>query len=238
MIDRIYKFIQTVSNNEIDGNITPPEYKLLLNNSVDELAEERLQELQKEVYRQKRYGRSFSIENISEKIQAKILHYYYSNNVNAVEGKYSLPADSRYIDTVEYNGIAAEPMENRRNFQLVSNFADTKPNTSYPIYLLLGNKIEIGPSELTGPISIYYLRNPKKANWTFSLVPKPGFPNELTPVFNPDANDFEDVDIHPSEEYDLTVRVLQKLGINLKAEELTQYGLTKETNDFQKDNAN
>lgn len=230
MIDRVYKFVQTVSNNELNGNVSPLEFKLLTNNSVDELNEERIEKYKTMAERERKQGKMFSIESITGQLREKIMHYYLSQEVPIDNGKYPLPADVRYIDSVEYNGVEAEPMKNRKDFKKISNFADTAPTTALPIYLVVNNKIEIGPGTIADPIAVYYLRTPKKANWTYQMI-------NSTPSFDPDHPDFQDIDIHPSEEYDLCVRILQKLGVNLKEEQLVQYGLTKENNDFQKENA-
>jgi hypothetical protein len=230
MLDRVYKFVQTVSNNELNGNVTPLEFKLLTNNSVDELNEERIEKYKAMAERERRQGKLFSIESMTGQLREKIMHYYFSADVSKVDGKFPVPADCRYIDLIEYNGIEAEQLKNRKEFKIIANFADTKPTNATPVYLKIGDKVELAPTEIPGPVAFYYLRIPKKANWTYQMI-------QNTPVFDPDSPDFQDIDIHPSEEYDLCVRILQKLGVNLKEEQLVQYGLTKESNDFQKENA-
>lgn len=230
MIDRVYKFIQTVSNNELNGNISPQEFKLMVNNSVNELAEESLHEMKKEMGREQRYGKTFSIENITKKLREKIMHYYQDADVVISGGTYTLPEDLRYIDMVECDGIDAEPAFDRSRFKAIQKFIDTAPTGSDPLYLHTGGKLEVAPDSVI-EVKVFYLRNPKQANWTYYVV-------KGVEIFNPDAADFQDIDIHPSEEYQLTIRLLQKLGINLKEEQLSQYGLSKEGNDFQKENAN
>lgn len=231
MIDRVYKFIQTVSNNELNGNISPQEYKLLVNNSVDELYESNIVQSKIETGRERRYGRSFTIDNMPAKLREKIMHYYKSTASAKVGSKYPLPSDLRYLDTLEYEGVDVELMQNRKQFKVVSNCADTTPKLACPVAYQIANEVEVAPSDVTGALEVFYLRNPLKANWTYAVL-------NGTEIFNPDASDFQDIDIHPSEEYNLSVLILQKLGINLKEEELTQYGLRKESTDFQKENAN
>ena len=39
-------------------------------------------------------------------------------------------------------------------------------------------------------------------------------------MYDPSKSDFKEIDVHPSEEDDLIIRVLQSFGINLKEKDL------------------
>lgn len=231
MIDRIYKLIQTISNNELNGNISPQEYNLELHNTVKEVYEENLFALNNAIFRERRGAvNQFSLENLSGKFREKLM-YYYTEGILSKNGKtYPLPEDLMYIDALECAGKEAEPTKNRRHFKSISNFIDTAPSNFHPIYLKIGEAIEVAPATITENLDIYYLRAPKVAKWTYIVV-------GTTEIFNPDALDFQDVDIHPSEEYNITIKLLQKLGVNLKDQQLVEYGIRKDQIDFQKENA-
>jgi hypothetical protein len=238
MIDRLYKFIQTVSNNELNGNISPTEFKIELHNCVVERYEENIYELNRILNRERKAaGSSFSVENLTGKIKERILHYYVPTEITQANGICTLPEDLRYLDTVEINGKDAEGTMNRRHFKAVQNFQDTNPTEDYPIYFRLNNSIEVSPAT-NNAVSIYYLRNPKFANWTYALIPNPWDENIHVEAFDPDHPDFQDVDVHPSEEYNISMKLLQRLGLNLKEDQLTQYGLNKEGMDIQTESAN
>lgn len=237
MLDRIYKFVQTVSNNEKNGNIKPQEFRLLVNNSVEELYEETIHELKDEIRNERRYGKNYSIENITGKLRDKVFHYYFSKEAIKANGAYPLPDDLRYLDTVEFNGTEVEMMENSKQFKIVSSCIDTAPKLTTPIGFQINSSIEIAPETIVDPIAVYYLRKPKSANWTYSKIPIPEQPGQFAEAFDPDAPGYQDADIHPSEEFNLSIRILQKVGINLQENQLAQYGLTKEGNNFQKENA-
>ena len=230
MIDRLYKLIQTISNNELNGNISPQEFNLELHSSVMEVYEENLFELNRAIWKERRgQTNQFSVENLSGKFRDKLMYYYKETQLTKDGDTYPLPADLRYIDALEYNGVEIEPTKNRRQFKAISNFIDTAPSVTTPIYLRVGNILDVAPATITDPVDIYYLRAPLVAKWTYVLV-------SGTEVFNPDAQDFQDVDIHSSEEYRLTLKLLQKLGINLMEPQIAQYGLQKEQIDFRNEN--
>lgn len=235
LIDRVYKTIQTISNNELNGNVSPQEFKLELHNSVVELYEGNMFELNAAITKETRGGSHvFSIENLTGKFREKIMHYYQSKDLIPVLSNevlsFELPPELRYLDTIEHKGNEIEITHNRRHYKSIDGFIDTTATASKPIALQVNNKVEILPNSLEGAVSVYYLRNPEVANWTYVIV-------NGSEIFNPSAPDFKDVDIHPSEEYNLTIKLLQKLGINLKEPQLTEYGLVKENTDSQKEMA-
>jgi hypothetical protein len=239
IIDRLYKFVQVVSNNHLNGNLTSSELKLQLHNSVLERYEENIYELNRILNRERRGQVSnFTVENLTGKIRERILHYYVPTNLTQTGGKVTLPVDLRYLDTVEIGGYDAEPAQNRRHFKSIQNFQDTAPNDLCPIYFRLNNSIDVLPETEGGSVSIFYLRNPKIANWTYQLIPRSDDPTKFVEAFDPDHPDFQDVDIHPSEEYNISMKLLQRLGVNLSAEQVAQYGLTKEGIDVQTENIN
>ena len=54
-------------------------------------------------------------------------------------------------------------------------------------------------------------------------------------MYNPSNSDFKEIDIHPSEEADLILRVLQSFGINLKEPELQRVTEQIKTSEFNKE---
>ena len=56
--------------------------------------------------------------------------------------------------------------------------------------------------------------------------------------FNPDALDFQDIDMHASEEDDIVSRLCVKFGINLKEQDLQMAGNNDEMQEDNKKNAN
>jgi uncharacterized protein YpuA (DUF1002 family) len=69
------------------------------------------------------------------------------------------------------------------------------------------------------------------ANWTYNVVGG-------AELFNPSANDFQDIDLHPSEENNVIVRVLLRFGVNLKENEIQQAINAKDNLDFNQLNSN
>jgi len=231
-IDNVYKTVLTLANSDIRGNVTPSEFRLLLNDVVNEIYGEYIQEVNRILNRENRGLIHGGLENLPDRIREKI--QYFSKDAALVinAGIYPLPSDIRFIDTILYQDkIEVESCKSSREFRLVIKYIHTNPTSNYPIYLQQGNSVKIAPDTIIDEISISYLRNPLMANWTYNVIGG-------AELFNPSANDFQDIDLHPSEENNVIVRVLLRFGVNLKENEIQQAVNAKDNLDFNQLNSN
>lgn len=244
MINRIYSLVLFISNNELRGNVTPSDYNLALYNAIIEVYEEYFFELNRAITRKNKGLVNNDFADLPEYYREKIKHFLSDGTIEKAivelpsdtpitttpEYYYPLPSDLRYLDAIFYKGNELEPVSNSRQFLLAKKIGSIV-DSEYPIYLLKGREIDFLPTDLSEKFDIWYLRNPLRPNWTYNVV-------NGVEVFNPDADDFQDVDIHPSEEGNLIMRVLLKMGINLKEQDLANYIMSQENQQFQKENLN
>lgn len=211
LIDLVYRTVLTIANSEVRGNVKPSDIRLLINTTVEEIYESYFYELNRMLNRQNKGLVGNGLENIPDLIRDKINHFLKSEEVSVSSGKISLPNDVRYLDNVFVDEVEVELLKSLREFQVVKNTA----NRTYPIgYKSDATTIIIYPNGYN-EATLSYLRKPKVPNWTFFVV------ND-TEVFNPDASDFQDLDIHQSEVSNVIIKTLQKVGINLKEQDLQQ----------------
>lgn len=234
-VDRVYKTVLTFANSDIRGNVKPTDARLAINDVVNEIVEEYFYELNRLVNRENRGLVNGGYENLPDRVREKIQHFIINRELNFENSYFILPLDYRYLESVFFNDVfEVEFCKSNQEFKLISNYKDTKPTLTTPIGLQIGNKIKIEPSIINSNISVSYLRKPLIANWTYVLIPNNGVLSEL---FNPSSGDFQDIDLHPSEENNVVVRTLKRFGINLKEEDLYTATTNQETNDFNKENA-
>ena len=230
-VDRVYKTVLTFTNSDIRGNVKPTDFKLAVNDAINEIVEEYFYEINRLLNRQNRGLISGGLENIPERIREKILHFLVENvELNYTDPYFELPSDLRYIDTVFFSNASIEFCKNNKEFNLLSNYEDTKPTETFPIGIQIGNKIKIAPSTIDSDVTISYLRKPLIANWTYTVI-------SGTELFNPSVSDFQDIDLHPSEENKVVLLTLKRFGVNLKEQDLTQMTSAKEQVNFNQDNA-
>tara|TARA_B100002049_G_scaffold114813_1_gene84814 strand:+ start:772 stop:1500 length:729 start_codon:yes stop_codon:yes gene_type:complete len=240
MINRIFNTVRFITNNPLQGNVTPFEFNLALHNRMLEIYEEYFVELNRFLNRENRgLITNHGFAGISEKMKEKIAYFLTREDidvdVDSTEPEFpiatiDLPENHRYTDYV-VNKKNRRPFDlalSRSHFDTLERFKHTRPTSIYPVYFPEGRTLLILPTSLE-KVTVHYLRNPKKPNWTFNDI-------SGTEMYNPADPAFQDVDMHPSEENELTIRVLKSFGVNLKENELVEIANSEEMQDFQKDN--
>jgi len=228
MIDVIFQTVKTFVNTDGRGNFRPTDFNLVLNNSVQEIYNSYLTEINQQVNRENRGLINGGLENVADRIREKVLHYLKEETipVGATPGVFTLPSDCRYFDTVVAgSGNTLEFCRNREEYNLLKTVV---ANSEFPIYLKTSNTILTYPTTLD-EVTLYYLRNPLFGKWTFTVFGG-------AELFNPSASDFQEVDIHPADETDLIIKICQKFGVNLKEQDLAAYFQMKEEERLNKQN--
>tara|TARA_R110002049_G_scaffold4063_3_gene29325 strand:+ start:9545 stop:10246 length:702 start_codon:yes stop_codon:yes gene_type:complete len=228
-IDLVYQTVKTLANTDVRGNAKPDEMRLLINLVVDEIIENYFSELEKAINRVNRGYGGTALENIPKRIREKVLYFLTEDTMTFTTPYFTFPNNYRYIDSITFNDIDIEECKNMREFKSIVNLQDTTPTESYPIYIQLGDKIKVAPSTINENVFISYLRSHLIAKWSFTEV----LGNE---VFNPSANDFQDIDLHSSELSNVILKTLLKLGISLKESDIVQYMTQNEQIEYAKTN--
>mgnify|MGYP003412339054 FL=1 len=231
-VDLVYKTVLMFANSDIRGNVKPTDLRLALYDVVNEIVEEYFYEVNRMLNRENRGLINGGFENIPDRIREKILYFLKEDVALTYSAPYfELPADLRYIDSVFYqDNNEVEFCKHNKEFKLLLNYADTLPTNTNPIGLRIGNKIKVAPTTIVDEVTISYLRNPLIPNWTYTVVGG-------AELFNPSAPDFQDIDLHPSEENRVVLATLKRFGVNLKETDLTQMTAAREQIDFNQDNA-
>ena len=226
MIDRIKQTVQDYLNTENRGNFQPEVFNRILHHCVQESFEELFYEANRMANRQNRGLLLGGIENITDKIRERIEHYLDDGDLTYNVDHFTYQDNVRYFDAVFYNGEFVELYKSQKEFNIVKS---TSPTEEYPIGVKVGNKLKIAPTTITSGVTVSYLRNPNRAKWTYTVF-------DGAELFNPDANDFVDVDIHPSMEPDIIIKVLRGFGVNLKEQDIQAITSRYETETFNQEN--
>ena len=228
-IDRVYSTVKFFINTDLRGNVKPDDLRLAINTAVEDIVEGYFVEVNRAVNRENRGFENNGLENLPDRIRERILYFLDEADLTYSTDRFALPDDIRYLDSVYYLENEAEPCKNMKEFKLISSLSDTAPSTTYPIYLRIGDDIKIVPTTIVDNVSVAYLRKHLIANWTFTVV-------SGTEVFNPSANDFQDIDLHSSEEYNVIIKTCGFFGVNLKESDLVNVTGSLMQQQFQQDN--
>ncbi|MDO6737109.1 hypothetical protein [Wenyingzhuangia sp. 2_MG-2023] len=222
MLNRLFNTTKTIVNTDGNGNFKPSDFNLIVYSSVVEMYEELFEDATKLSNRHNRGLIGVDLENTLEKNREKLEHYLEpSKSMVYQNGSFLIPSDLRYFDSVRYKSTSIEMLKSYREFNEIQDDVGIE----YPVGIKQGLSIKVAPVSIKDNVEISYLRNPKLNKWTYILV-------DGVEMFNPDANDFQDVDIHPGEEHKLLFKILLRFGINLKEKDLQEIAQRHEAQDF------
>ena len=229
LIDRIYQKVKTFVNTEVNGNVSPEEFNLVLHDAIQSRVDEYFFDLNRAVNRENRGLVSNFLENVPDKIREKVDHYLVDEKpltlVSLQTDKYKLPDDYKFIDEILIGGSTSfEMCRSSKDFNILKSVATSQ----YPIVMLSSGVLKVYP-ETAEDVTITYIRTIKYPKWTYTVV-------SGVELFNPSANDFEDADIHPSEENEVVRRVLMGFGVNLKDTDIQNFTMNQENTEFNQDN--
>ena len=143
---------------------------------------------------------------------------YSDVDLPSAKRTYSLILKESFEENKDYKSL------NSKEFNIYKSFA----NSRAPIGRISGLTVKVFP-DTTESLSLTYLRKIKYPKWTYVIA-------SGAEMFNPDADDFQDADIHSSEEDEMVRRVLLRFGIHLKEKDIQAYLLRDEETEFKKSN--
>ena len=174
-----------------------------------------------------------------------MLDEIYKKGNGSINHGFVIPEDTHQIDTIYLHDTISEretPVErvdpreinNIRSGSLLNNLS------MIPVYYVYNNTIYFHPktassnslpSSPNGSLSykLLLIRKPKKPNWTYLLA------NNQNALYNPNATDHQDFELHPSEESKLVVKILQFAGVSMKDYNLVQIAGQKEASTTQQE---
>jgi len=230
--DVVYQRVLALANKEQRGYITPQEFNLFANQAQMDIFEQYFYDLNQ--FR-RIPGNNTMYADPVDMIEEKIEKFHHgqtlgdgSSNIfdtnNLAHGMYRL-SQVRY-DTQEGIGIKVEKTTHDK-FQLSKTSPLTKPTLTRPSYYLKANEIVVLPNTVT-QIDVNYIRKPKTVKWSYIVVGE-------KPVVNINASDYQNFELHPSEETKLVMKILQLAGIAIKDPNLYQIAGAEDNKNIQQE---
>jgi hypothetical protein len=139
-------------------------------------------------------------------------------------GKFPLPSDYYYINTIRYNSKEIDRVSQDKILNLLSSNL-TSPSTLYPAYTQEGDFVTVYPSSITTNVNSQYIRIPKDPKWTYIMV-------NGAPIFNQN-NDYQDFELPLTDEPLLVSKILKYAGLSIREADVYQFGNVEQTNNKQ-----
>lgn len=163
--------------------------------------------------------------NIREKLD---IFHKIDNDLSYNVDRFIPPSDNYRILDVFYSGDYVDEVSQRRQLLLTKSNL-TAPTADFPVYVRVEDNILIYPVTINSNVSASYIRKPVTPKWTYTAV-------SGNPLFNGSAVDYQDFEIHPSDEHRLIVKILGFAGVSIREQDVVQYAETKQAQKKQNEN--
>ena len=217
-VNAVYQKVLALANKEQRGYITPQEFNLYADHAQMEIFEQYF-------YDTDQFERRIG-SDVDELIKRKIEPFKSSTQTDFDVNILNIPDEVYLIESVwmkreNGKGVTVEKLDrdSQHTIHAAIEYSPLiKPNESKPVYWIVQNDIRFVPN---GKYYINYVKTPKKPNWTYVVV-------DGKALHNFSASDFQDFELHPSEESKLVVKILQLAGVGIKDYNLAQLAGQKE----------
>jgi len=226
-IDTVYQRVLALANKEQRGYITPQEFNLFANQAQMDIFEQYFYDINQF---SRIPGNDTEYSDMLNYLEEKISLFEDQKvvNISAQNPFYNLSAninDLYKIGNIIHNGYICEKV-NANHITKINSAALLKPTSYHPVYTLKDNKVYLYPIDLEDPITVNYIREPVKVEWS-------GYNVGGAFQYN---NDFsEDFELHPSEETKLVIKILGLAGITLKDSGLYQIAGAEDNKNIQQE---
>ena len=227
-VDTVYQTVLALANKEQRGYITPQEFNLHAEQAQMGIFDQYFYDLNQF----KRIpGNNTKHSDMTDLIEEKISHFKQGpTNISNGTTLTALPGSSgntfyklTNVFNVSYDKraeeISCEDVYKTQYSPL------TKATKNRPVYYRKTGKIYLLPS--AGQFVVNWIRKPKHPKWTYIVV------NEK-PLHNP-TTATQDFELHPSEQTDLVIKILQLSGVTIKDYNLTQVAAQEEIKNIQQE---
>jgi hypothetical protein len=145
---------------------------------------------------------------------------------HAGSGVWTVPADLYRIGTIIYNNTEVERI-NKNEFLYINKSPLTKPSNERPVFVASSTGYKVyGTAPLETGVTCNYIKRPATAEWAGALVDGSKLQNSSG------STDFE---LHPSEETELVIKILELAGISTRELQVYQIAAQEEAKNTQQE---
>jgi hypothetical protein len=258
-IDTVYQRVLGILNKEQRGYVTPQEFNLFANQAQLDLFEQYFYDINQF---SRMPGNDTAYSDMLTILQEKIaifetrapLNYLQSSN-----GTFTLPSDMYRLGTVIFTNTtirdlypsptqpANYPLDNpviyrqelkedveverinANEYLYINSSPLTKPKNIRPIYVADDRGLKVyGDNEIKDNVDLAYIKKPVKVEWRYQMVYGEALYDSTYSV------DFE---LHPSEETELVIKILELAGLLVKDIQMYQIAAGEEVKNTQQEKA-
>ena len=227
-VDRIYQRVLTLANKEQRGYITPQEFNIFANQAQMDIFEQYFYDLNQ--FRRTPGNNTVHadmVDILEEKISVFEQTALIILNLDG-EGQLSSLGNFYRLTSIRDGNIIYESIS-RKEARLFQLSPLAKPTKTRPAYLVNGvnNDFELF-GRIPVAVNVDYIRTPIPVNWTYVVV-------QGKALYNGNATDAQNFELHPSEETELVLKILTLAGFTLKDPDLYQIAAGEDGKNIQQE---
>ena len=226
-VDRVYQRVLLLANKEQRGYITPQEFNLFANQAQMDIFEQYFYDLNQFL---RVTGNSTMHADVVDILEEKISVFETTKSLALANNAGNLNTLNRFyrLSNVRRGNILLESVS-RKDFRLFQNSPLAAPTIARSIYTVnsLSNVLTVAGGSFAG-VDIDYIQEPELVNWTYVVV-------KGKALYNANALDNKDFQLHPSEETELVLKILTLAGFTLKDANLYQAAEKEDTKNIQQE---
>jgi hypothetical protein len=244
-VDTVYQRVLGILNKEQRGYVTAQEFNLYANQAQLDIFEQYFYDINQ-------FGRlhgndtefSDMLNILNEKIN--IFEVNAPMNYNLATDYWEAPSNLYRMGTIVYANVTTHlslyPVPNtvvttttlveaerinHNEFLYINQSPYTKPSNARPVFVANDQGYKVyGNTALTQGVSCNYIKKPAKVQWAYTIVFQ-------EPLYN--AANSVDFELHPSEETELVIRILELSGLLIKDYNMYQVANSEEQQTIQQE---
>jgi hypothetical protein len=229
-VNTVYSRVLAITNKEQRGYITPQEFNIFANQAQMDIFEQYFYDLNQFM---RLPGNNTGHADMVDLLNEKIGIFTKTDNLTYGSTSFNKPADLYRLTAIEYDGVIADRLT-RKEFLQINKSPLTKPSNAFPVYTELADGYDVqGDDEFNAAdqsgaprVIIEYIKKPTTVSWAGNVVNGVSLYNETNST---------NFDLHPSEETELVIKILELAGISIRQVDIAQYAAQKEVQSIQQE---
>ena len=225
-INKVYTTVLSILNKKGSGYLTPDNFNKTAKVVQLDLLEKSFFDYNNAIAKRSAGRGGEGYADIPTKIQDKIDPFYATSSITLTSGIGTLPTNavSGLTDVYSIISISANDrltdIERINKAKLVHILSSplTAPSETFPVYYQTSNSIAMLPTDAVSTVIIDYIKKPTDPVFGFTTNTS----QFGTPVYSHDLANSENFILHPSEEVDLILSILQYSGVIIKDQAVIQ----------------
>jgi hypothetical protein len=223
MINNVRNTVLSLLNKENRGYITPAEFNVYADMAQLFLFENDFYDYSKSLVKQNNRIYNTEYSDIPKFLRERIDIFtkFINLNYNSSDKSFTYSETDVYkVLNLEHSDIDIEEVSKMDINRMKAS--SLNPTEKYPVYTKLEKSFYILPTTIINNVKCLCIRRPKAPKWTYTNV-------NGNPLFNPSASDYQDFEIHPSQEVDLIIKILGYAGLSITSEQVMATSKAEET---------